>query len=112
MNVLITGAGGQLGRALTVLAPPEVIVRGVTHAELDIADAARVDAVLDDFKPALLVTAAAFTRVDAAETAPTAAERANATGPATCSTRSLRTTGSWRRASRAAPRRRADHRAL
>ena len=94
MNVLITGAGGQLGRALTVLAPPEVIVRGVTHAELDIADAARVDAVLHDFKPALLVNAAAFTRVDAAEAAPTAAERANATGPAVLAA-GCRRSGTW-----------------
>ena len=82
MNVLITGAGGQVGRALAALAPAEATVRGVTHAELDIADAAAVDAVLRDFRPAVLINAAGFTRVDDAEREQAAAVRANATGPA------------------------------
>jgi dTDP-4-dehydrorhamnose reductase len=82
LNVLITGAGGQLGRALVALTPPDVTVRTVTHADLDITDGGSVDAALHDFRPAALINAAGFTRVDDAETEQMAAVRANATGPA------------------------------
>lgn len=82
MNVLITGAGGQLGRALIARVPPEVTLQSVTHADLDIADAPAVATRLRDFRPALLINAAGFTRVDDAETQQAAAERGNAIGPA------------------------------
>jgi len=82
LNVLITGGGGQLGRALIALAPPGVTVGSMLHADLDIADAAAVEAVLRKFRPALLINAAGFTRVDDAETEQAGAMRANATGPA------------------------------
>ena len=82
MKVLITGAGGQLGRALIGLAPDDATVRGLSRAQLDIADAAAVESALREFRPNVLINAAGFTRVDDAETEPAAAERANATGPA------------------------------
>jgi dTDP-4-dehydrorhamnose reductase len=82
VNVLITGAGGQLGRALMALAPVEATVRGVSHKQLDIADRLAVDSVLTEFTPDVLINAAGFTRVDDAETEREAAERGNATGPA------------------------------
>jgi dTDP-4-dehydrorhamnose reductase len=94
LNVLITGGGGQLGGALRALAPPEVRVRAVTHGDLDIADAAAVDAAVGDFRPALLINAAGFTRVDDAETEQAAAARANATGPAVLAG-SCRRAGAW-----------------
>ena len=94
MNALITGAGGQLGGALLAAAPPEVTVRGVAHAELDIADAAAVGALVRDFKPAVLITAAGFTRVDYAEAEPAAAARANATGPGVLAA-ACRRHGAW-----------------
>jgi dTDP-4-dehydrorhamnose reductase len=80
--VLITGAGGQLGRVLIALAPKDTIVRGVSHEQLDIADAAAVDSVVREIRPDVLINAAGFTRVDDAETEREAAERANAVGPA------------------------------
>jgi dTDP-4-dehydrorhamnose reductase len=82
VNVLITGAGGQLGRALIALAPRDANVRGVSHEQLDIADAAAVARAVRDFHPDVLINAAGFTRVDDAETERAAAARANATGPA------------------------------
>jgi len=82
MNVLITGAGGQLGRALMARAPAEATVRGVSHEQLDISDRSAVDSVLAEFPPDVLINAAGFTRVDDAETEREAAERANASGPA------------------------------
>lgn len=81
MRVLVTGATGQLGRALIAAAPASVVLRARSHAELDIADEAAVRAVFADFTPELVINAAAFTRVDEAERAAEAAARTNARGP-------------------------------
>jgi dTDP-4-dehydrorhamnose 3,5-epimerase/reductase len=63
-RALVVGAGGQLGRALTAAWPDAT---GVTRAELDLADPASVAAF--DFSPyGVVVNAAAYTAVDAAET--------------------------------------------
>jgi dTDP-4-dehydrorhamnose reductase len=94
VKVLITGAGGQLGRALLALAPADATVRGVDHAQLDIADAAAVQTALRDYYPDVLINAAGFTRVDDAETERTAAERANARGPAVLAA-ACRHIGAW-----------------
>ena len=82
MKVLLTGAGGQLRRALRLGAPTGTELRALTHGELDIADADAIERALRAFGPQLLINAAAFTGVDAAEAAPEAAERANVLGPA------------------------------
>lgn len=94
MNVLITGAGGQLGRALLALAPANETVRGLRHEQLNIADAVAVDSVLREFRPHVLINAAGFTRVDDAETERDAAERGNATGPAVLAA-ACRSAGAW-----------------
>ena len=80
-RVLITGAGGQLGKALIAAAPPGIRLKSVTHAELDIADPAAVEIVWREFAPDLVLNAAAFTAVDEAERLPEAARRANSRGP-------------------------------
>ena len=82
MKALITGARGQLGRALAALSPPGVTLRSVGHSDLDIADAPSVEVLLGEFSPDVLINAAGFTRVDDAESQREAAERTNATGPA------------------------------
>jgi dTDP-4-dehydrorhamnose reductase len=82
VKVLISGAGGQLGRALIALAPPDRTLLALSHEQLDIADAAAVDSALHDFRPDVLINAAGFTRVDDAEKEAHAAQRANASGPA------------------------------
>jgi dTDP-4-dehydrorhamnose reductase len=81
LRVLITGAGGQLGKALVAAAPAGTVLRAVTRAALDIADTGAVAAVFSEFAPALVLNAAAFTAVDDAERAPAGAQRANSTGP-------------------------------
>jgi dTDP-4-dehydrorhamnose reductase len=66
-GILITGAGGQLGTALRELLPE--------------ADARRHDVTKRlDLSPRLVLHAAAWTDVDAAETAPEAARRVNVEG--------------------------------
>jgi dTDP-4-dehydrorhamnose reductase len=94
VRVLVTGAAGQLGRALISAVPSGVVLRAHSHAELDIADEAQVAAVFRDFTPELTINAAAFTRVDEAERAAEAAARANATGPRVLAA-ACRAAGGW-----------------
>ncbi len=80
MKILVTGAGGQLGRAVCdVFTDHELVAE--PHASLDVADAARVEAALDATRPALVLNASAYTAVDRAEDEPEAAYRVNEEGP-------------------------------
>jgi dTDP-4-dehydrorhamnose reductase len=80
VRLLLLGAGGQLGRAvLDVFTRHELAAR--TRAQLDVADAAAVEAALAETRPDAVLNAAAYTAVDAAETDREAAYRINQTGP-------------------------------
>ncbi|WP_167477540.1 dTDP-4-dehydrorhamnose reductase [Nocardia arthritidis] len=88
-RLVVTGAGGQLGRALLRLAaartatdyPGAPAVIGYARTELDITDP---DAVRAALRPGdTVVNCAAFTAVDLAETEVAAAYAGNETGPAT-----------------------------
>lgn len=94
MRVLVTGAGGQLGRALLAAVPAGVALRPRSHASLDIADSGAVEAAFADFAPELVINAAAYTRVDEAERAVETAARANAEGPRVLA-RACRNAGCW-----------------
>lgn len=81
-HVVITGANGQLGRALQLLAPAGLQVTSLTRQELDIGDR---DQVLDRVRtlaPDCIINAAAYTGVDAAEADAATAKRINADAPA------------------------------
>jgi len=82
VRVVLTGASGQVGRALTLLAPAGVSVQGLTHAELDVTDADAVSRTLAQQRPDLIINAAAYTAVDRAEDEPERAQAVNADGPA------------------------------
>jgi len=82
MKVLVTGANGQVGRALLRARPSDVEFVGLTHHELDIADDQVVAACLRQHRPGVIVNAAAYTAVDRAESEPDLAARVNAQGPA------------------------------
>lgn len=82
MKALITGSGGQLGRALLMTAPPGIEVVGLSHADLDIADSHAVGHVFSEIRPDTVINAAAFTDVDGAEAHPEIARRSNTDGPA------------------------------
>ena len=81
MAILITGAQGQLGRALRAALTERVVAYG--KAELDITRLDVVRAAIDQLRPRIVINAAAFTRVDEAEAAPEPAYRVNALGRAT-----------------------------
>jgi dTDP-4-dehydrorhamnose reductase len=80
VRILVTGAGGQLGTALRgALSTHEAVFLG--HADLDITDFARVREAVRAHAPDLVLNAAAYNQVDAAEADPQAAYRGNALGP-------------------------------
>jgi dTDP-4-dehydrorhamnose reductase len=80
VRVLLTGAGGQLGRALA----PALVGHELTaleHAQLDIRQLEDVRAALAAHRPELVINAAAYNAVDAAEIDPDAAAAVNELGP-------------------------------
>ena len=80
MKAVVTGAGGQLGAALLAAAPEAVSVVAATARQLDVSSAAAVDRFLDEHRPDIVLNAAAFTAVDAAEAEPERARAVNDTG--------------------------------
>lgn len=81
MKALVTGAGGQLGRALQATAPAGVDLTALDRAALDIGDAPAVAARVYAIAPDLIINAAAYTAVDKAESDGAAARRINAEAP-------------------------------
>lgn len=81
MRVLITGVGGQLGRALVKSVPPEVSLLTASHKELDITDGQAACAYVRAHSPEIIINAAAHTAVDRAESEPELARRVNSDGP-------------------------------
>lgn len=80
-TVLITGAGGQLGRELLLTAGPAFNCVGVDHKELDICDPDAIQSALRDCEADALINAAAYTAVDKAEAEPELAQRVNGLAP-------------------------------
>ena len=81
MKVLVTGAGGQVGRELQVALGGAHQVLALAHAELDITDRELVLQVIGEWAPEVVVNAAAFTAVDACESEVGKAFAINALGP-------------------------------
>jgi len=81
MRIVLTGAGGGLGRAFWGTCPGHHDLEAFTRQELDIGDHHAVMQTVVPLKPDLIVNAAAFTKVDACETEGERAYRDNALGP-------------------------------
>jgi dTDP-4-dehydrorhamnose reductase len=80
-SILLFGANGQLGTKLNTLLATKGTVRAVGHTELDLRDPARLRALILETNPALIVNAAAYTAVDAAESDVENARLVNAEAP-------------------------------
>jgi len=80
MKILLAGAGGQLGTALQACLPADSVA-AFAHGQLDIADLDAVRRAVAAVVPDVVVNAAAYNKVDAAETESDAAFRGNAVGP-------------------------------
>ncbi|MCB5364118.1 dTDP-4-dehydrorhamnose reductase [Pusillimonas sp. CC-YST705] len=79
-RVLLTGAQGQLGRSLQARAPRHWHLHACAHHELDVGDEAAVQAYVLRVQPNLIINAAAYNAVDAAQT-DEECWRVNALGP-------------------------------
>ena len=92
MNILLTGAAGQLGSELfpllsergSLIATDRSKPASATGnwSELDVGNGAELEALLNRSRPGLIVNTAAYTAVDQAEADPETAELVNAELPA------------------------------
>src|SRR5687767_12021909 len=81
MRVVVTGAGGMLGRdVVRAAATAGHDVVGLPRAELDVTDEAAVRRALSQASPDAVVNCAAWTDVDGAEAEETQATRVNGDG--------------------------------
>ena len=80
-GVLLFGADGQLGHALQAELSGLGRLIALTLADVDIADAKALQAVIRHHAPRYIVNAAAYTAVDKAEQEPDLAQAINATAP-------------------------------
>lgn len=81
MRILITGASGGIGQALSTRLAGEHIVLPCTHAELDITDQRAVVECVHDFRPEVIINPAAIADVERCEADPTLAHLVNGRAP-------------------------------
>ena len=82
MKLLITGANGLVGRALTERSKESGDdVAAYDHQSLDISDANAVGTLIETVRPDVVINCAAWTDVDGCESDSERAERVNALGP-------------------------------
>lgn len=91
MNILVTGANGQLGNEMRIMARESrkdhyiftdvTDVEGVSTSRLDMTDADTVRAMVREQNVRVIINCAAYTNVDAAESNLYAAELLNAKAP-------------------------------
>lgn len=80
--ILVAGGSGQLAQSLKEVAQGRRMnLVAIGRPELDICDPASVDQVMTTYQPRIIINAAAYTAVDAAESDQAAAIRVNEIGP-------------------------------
>lgn len=83
MKILISGAGGQIGRSLVTLAPSYgMYAVGLPRQLLNVTDAQQVSQCVAGLRPALIINAAAYTNLDHAEAEVAQARAVNHRGAA------------------------------
>ena len=79
-RILVTGSGGQLGYELLKRVPEWCDCLGVDLPDFDLADRDGCHRLVSEFRPGMIINAAAYTAVDRAESEPGAARKVNALG--------------------------------
>jgi dTDP-4-dehydrorhamnose reductase len=79
MSLLVFGTTGQVAQALRALSPD---ARFLSRADADLSDAAACARAIAEFRPSVVINAAAYTAVDRAESERDAAFAINAAAPA------------------------------
>jgi dTDP-4-dehydrorhamnose reductase len=80
MRLLVTGAAGQLGRAIVERFRPSATVIAMGRGDLDVSDDAKVREAVLSVRPDAIVNCSAYNRVDDAETHPAEALEVNSFG--------------------------------
>jgi len=82
LKVMVTGAGGLVGRAVVSHSTNQgERVIALDHGGLDISDESKVDRVFDRERPDVVINCGAWTDVDGCELDPERAQNINARGP-------------------------------
>ncbi|MBB1279869.1 dTDP-4-dehydrorhamnose reductase [Pseudoalteromonas sp. SR41-1] len=83
MKVLITGKNGQVGSCLVsqLSNMTEINFLALSREELDITNAEQVSKIVNEYKPSIIINAAAYTAVDKAESEVELANAINSFGP-------------------------------
>ena len=81
MKVLLTGSNGQVGFLLKSMLADSYELLAFDRQELDITNECLVNKVVNDFKPNVIINAAAYTAVDKAELEDDLAFSVNSEGP-------------------------------
>lgn len=83
INAIVVGKTGQLARALANRTPsPGWTLQFYDRSEIDLADVQAIQGNIEAGRPDVVINAAAYTAVDAAETDQAQANRVNGDGPA------------------------------
>lgn len=82
MKILVTGAAGMVGRAVVAQGAAQgENVAAFDRQRLDISDELKVNAVVEQERPDVVINCAAWTDVDGCEADPERADSVNAVGP-------------------------------
>ena len=81
MKILVTGSHGQVGFLLKRMLTNKAELLALTRQELDITNEDLVNETINDFKPHVVINAAAYTAVDNAESEEKIAFSINCDGP-------------------------------
>lgn len=80
-RILLTGGSGQVGRALRQVLPASSVLMAPDRHALDMSDPDSVRNATREFRPTLIINAAAYTAVDRAEAEPELARAINGIAP-------------------------------
>lgn len=79
MKVAVIGSGGQLGQDLCGVIPEESLIP-LTHADIEVSDPSSVNRAFELHRPDIVISTAAFHRIDECEKEPDRAFLVNAIG--------------------------------